>query len=191
MPPVRANAMDHVVLVLFENRSFDNLLGCPYTPGEVESFEGVVGKDFSNPVPDWAEHGAVGDVVPYGISVGMDAPDPDPGEEYPHTNTQRCRHRPPIDRDSSGNRCGELSPNNLQLSGRTMSHTAGCGRVIDGWVLAHRELSPTGTSGMQVPLVIGRQVHDQRPDGPCDGPTHDGAERASGDCCVGPAQVMA
>jgi len=26
MTPTRANAMDHVVLVLFENRSFDNLL---------------------------------------------------------------------------------------------------------------------------------------------------------------------
>ena len=88
MPPVRANAMDHVVLVLFENRSFDNLLGRLYTPGEVESFEGVIGKDLANPVPDWAEHGADGDVVPYGISVGMDVPDPDPGEEYPHTNTQ-------------------------------------------------------------------------------------------------------
>ena len=36
MPPVRANAMDHVVLVLFENRSFDNLLGRLYVPGEVE-----------------------------------------------------------------------------------------------------------------------------------------------------------
>jgi len=44
---------------------------------------------------------------------------------------------------------------------------------------------------MQVLLVIGRQVHGQRPDGPGEGPTHDGAERAYGDCCVGPAQVMA
>ncbi|HEY1652581.1 MAG TPA: alkaline phosphatase family protein [Acidimicrobiales bacterium] len=88
MPPERANAMDHLVLVLFENRSFDNLLGRLYSPGAVESFEGVVGKDLSNPVPDWAEHGAPGGVVPYGVSVGMDAPDPDPGEEYPHTNTQ-------------------------------------------------------------------------------------------------------
>ena len=88
MPPARANAMDHMVLVLFENRSFDNLLGRLYAPGEVESFEGVVGKDLSNPVPDWAVHGAEGGVVPYGISVGMDVPDPDPGEEYPHTNTQ-------------------------------------------------------------------------------------------------------
>ena len=88
MPPVRANAMDHVVLVLFENRSFDNLLGRLYAPGEVPSFEGVIGKDLNNPVPDWAEHGAEGGVVPYGVASGMDAPDPDPGEEYQHTNTQ-------------------------------------------------------------------------------------------------------
>jgi len=80
--------MDHVVVVLFENRSFDNLLGRLYAPGETGSFEGVVGRKLSNPVPDWAEHGAPGGVVPYGVSVGMDTPDPDSGEEYPHTNTQ-------------------------------------------------------------------------------------------------------
>ncbi len=88
MPPTPASAMDHVVLVLFENRSFDNLLGRLYQPGEVESFEGVLGRDLSNPIPAWAEHRAKGDVVPYGISASMDAPDPDPGEEYQHTNTQ-------------------------------------------------------------------------------------------------------
>ncbi len=88
MPPVREQAMDHVVLVLFENRSFDNLLGRLYAPGEVEAFEGVIGKDLFNPVPDWAEHPAPGGVVRYGIAQGMDTPDPDPGEEYPHTNTQ-------------------------------------------------------------------------------------------------------
>ena len=80
--------MDHVVLVLFENRSFDNLLGRLYGPGEVEAFEGVIGKDLSNPIPAWAEHGAAGGVVPYGVSASMDAPNPDPGEEYQHTNTQ-------------------------------------------------------------------------------------------------------
>jgi phospholipase C len=80
--------MDHVVLVLFENRSFDNLLGRLYQPGEVETYEGVVGKDLSNPIPEWAENGAPGDVVPYGIAASMDAPNPDPGEEYQHTNTQ-------------------------------------------------------------------------------------------------------
>jgi len=88
MPPERANAMDHVVLVLFENRSFDNLLGHLYQPGEVPSFEGVIGKNLRNPIPEWAEHGAEKKEVPYGVAVGMDAPNPDPGEEYQHTNTQ-------------------------------------------------------------------------------------------------------
>ena len=30
--PTRANALDHVVLVLFENRSLDNVLGRLYGP---------------------------------------------------------------------------------------------------------------------------------------------------------------
>ena len=45
--PSPANALDHVVVVMFENRSFDNLLGRLYEPGEVESFEGVIGKELS------------------------------------------------------------------------------------------------------------------------------------------------
>ena len=84
----RSNALDHVVVVMFENRSFDNLLGRLYQPGEVESFEGVIGKDLSNPIPEWAEHGADKKVVPYGISPTMNTPWPDPGEECPHINTQ-------------------------------------------------------------------------------------------------------
>jgi phospholipase C len=82
------SAMDHVVLALFENRSFDNLLGRLYQPGEVASFEGVIGKDLSNPIPPWAEHGAERRVVPYAVATGMDMPNPDSGEEYQHTNTQ-------------------------------------------------------------------------------------------------------
>ena len=38
--PDRSHALDHVVVVMFENRSFDNLLGRLYGPGEVASFEG-------------------------------------------------------------------------------------------------------------------------------------------------------
>jgi phospholipase C len=79
---------DHVVSVMFENRSFDNLLGRLYQPGEVASFEGVIGKELSNPIPEWAEHGADRKVVPYGIATDMNAPDPDPGEEFTHVNTQ-------------------------------------------------------------------------------------------------------
>ena len=40
----RSHAMDHVVLVLFENRSLDNMLGRLYGPEDGKSFEGVVGR---------------------------------------------------------------------------------------------------------------------------------------------------
>src|SRR5260370_27602738 len=91
---------DHVVSVMFENRSFDNLLGRLYEPGEVASFEGVIGKELANPIPDWAEHAADRKVVPYGVAAGMDTPNPDSGEEVPHVNTQLFRLI-----DPPGNRC--------------------------------------------------------------------------------------
>ena len=47
----RAHAMDHVVLVLFENRSLDNLLGHLYGPEDGKAFEGVVGKRPLQPDP--------------------------------------------------------------------------------------------------------------------------------------------
>ncbi|MDM0025469.1 alkaline phosphatase family protein [Variovorax saccharolyticus] len=80
-------ALDHVVVLMFENRSFDNLLGRLYAPGEVKAFDGVAGKELGNPIPEWAEHGAERKFVPYGVSSTMNTPQPDPGEEYPHINT--------------------------------------------------------------------------------------------------------
>ena len=38
--PNRQSELDHVVVVMFENRSFDHLIGRLYEPGEVKSFEG-------------------------------------------------------------------------------------------------------------------------------------------------------
>jgi phospholipase C len=86
--PDRSHALDYIVVVLFENRSLDNVLGHLYGPEDGKVFEGVVGKDLSNPIPDWAEHGADRKVVPYAVARDMDSPNPDSGEEYPHTNTQ-------------------------------------------------------------------------------------------------------
>ena len=88
MNPSRSEALDHVVLVLFENRSLDNLLGHLYGPEDGKAFDGVIGKDLRNPIPDWAEHGAERGAVPYTVTEDMDAPNPDSGEEYYHTNTQ-------------------------------------------------------------------------------------------------------
>src|SRR5579864_6604437 len=87
--PDRSNAVDHIVVIMFENRSFDNLLGRLYAPGEVSFFEGVTGRELSNPVPDWAvDAGTSPRQLPYGIAANMNAPSPDPGEEYAHVNTQ-------------------------------------------------------------------------------------------------------
>jgi len=85
--PNRSNALDHIVAVLFENRSLDNVLGHLYRPGDGKNFDGVIGKDLSNPIPEW-EHGADRKVVPYTVATDMDSPNPDSGEEYYHTNTQ-------------------------------------------------------------------------------------------------------
>jgi len=83
----REHRMDHVVVVMFENRSFDNLLGYLYRPGEVPSFEGVAGRNLTNPIPEYAPDADRG-VVPVHPAEDMNMPDPDPGEEHPHINTQ-------------------------------------------------------------------------------------------------------
>jgi phospholipase C len=83
----RRKALDHVVVIMFENRSFDNLLGRLYAPGEVKLFEGVMNKDLKNPIPEWAQNGADRKFVAYGVAPDMNTPRPDSGEEYPHINT--------------------------------------------------------------------------------------------------------
>jgi phospholipase C len=57
--PDRSRALDHIVVVLFENRSLDNVLGHLCGPGDGKTFDGVIGQDLSNPIPAWPEHGAV------------------------------------------------------------------------------------------------------------------------------------
>ena len=84
----RTDALSHLVVVLFENRSLDNMLGHLYVPDDGKTFEGVLGKELSNPIPEWAEHGAEKKVVPYTVATDLDSPNPDSGEEWYHTNTQ-------------------------------------------------------------------------------------------------------
>jgi phospholipase C len=80
---------DHVVVIMFENRSFDHMLGWLYPPGEVplgQSFDGLHQGSYSNP-------GESGEDVAAHVYSGptdqiMAQPDPDPGEFYPHVNTQ-------------------------------------------------------------------------------------------------------
>ena len=79
--------MDHMVVIMFENRSFDNVLGYLYQADEAPTFEGLTGKNLSNPIPGDVP-GADQKVVPVHPAENLDSPDPDPGEEHPHINTQ-------------------------------------------------------------------------------------------------------
>jgi len=79
--------LNHAVVLMFENRSFDNLLGYLYKPESAPQFEGVHGRQLSNPLPSELAHldPAVANVHP---ATSYATPYPDPGEEYPHVNTQ-------------------------------------------------------------------------------------------------------
>ena len=83
---------DHMVVVMFENRSFDSLLGYCYQPGEPprnQTFNGLAGTQYSNPVPAYINdgHAFVTTRISPGTEADMQNPNPDPGEEYQHVNT--------------------------------------------------------------------------------------------------------
>jgi phospholipase C len=92
------DTFDHVVVLMLENRSFDNLLGYMYPNGVPASaplgktFEGVTGKSLSNPVPSGVKypppHGATTIAVSPVEDGNWFQPYPDPGENYSHVNTQ-------------------------------------------------------------------------------------------------------
>ncbi|TDN93038.1 alkaline phosphatase family protein [Microbacterium sp. BK668] len=89
LAPRREPGFDHVVVLMGENRSFDNLLGWLYTPETLpagETFDGLAFGDYSNVAPDGTRIAAHVYAGPTDIVMG--APNPDPGEEFPHVNTQ-------------------------------------------------------------------------------------------------------
>ncbi|MDO7882396.1 alkaline phosphatase family protein [Salinibacterium soli] len=89
LAPRSEPGFDHVVTLMFENRSFDNILGWLYSNDELPSgatFDGLAQGSYSNPGP-------AGDSIEAHVYEGstdevMRHPQPDPGETYPHVNTQ-------------------------------------------------------------------------------------------------------
>ena len=78
------NRINHIVTLMLENRSFDNVLGWLYDPDNDppfdkvprgQTFEGVSGKDLSNPRP-------AGGLAHVGKGTVMTDPYPDPNEPY-------------------------------------------------------------------------------------------------------------
>lgn len=83
MPPSLLDTFDHVVVLMLENRSFDNLLGYLYQDGVPagKHFEGIPGNHLSNPDEN-------GNSVPVSAGTNFHQPYPDPGEEFDHITAQ-------------------------------------------------------------------------------------------------------
>src|ERR1700742_958749 len=84
-------AINHLVVVMLENRSFDHMLGFLYSDsGNVspagQAFEGLTGKE-SNPAASGAQPVTVVKIAPASASTYY-MPGADPGEGYSVTNSQ-------------------------------------------------------------------------------------------------------
>ena len=79
---------DKLVVLMYENRSLDNLLGYLYPVGG--PFNGLNSGNYSNPVPPQIKdgHATVSARPSPGTDADMQNPNPDPGEGYPHISTQ-------------------------------------------------------------------------------------------------------
>lgn len=107
--------IEHIVVLMLENRSFDNMLGWLGTAdGGPQKVNGVDGKSLSNPIPDYADNPHNKTEVEVGKGTVMTNPNPDPGEEYYHVNTQLFgKVNPPENRYKPFN----LKPYNLPDDG--------------------------------------------------------------------------
>ena len=97
VPENQLRKINHIVTLMLENRSFDNILGWLYDPHNDppfdkvprgQTFEGVSGKDLSNPRPG-------GGLVRVGKNTVMTDPFPDPNEPYDHVYAQMYGVNPP------------------------------------------------------------------------------------------------
>ncbi|MGH1387033.1 alkaline phosphatase family protein [Kordia sp.] len=88
--PNPLDTFDHVVVLMLENRSFDNLLGYLYKDGvpEGKKFEGLQTGNYENPVPERAIDYKSGAKIAPMPTDDYHQPFPDPGEVYQHVNTQ-------------------------------------------------------------------------------------------------------
>jgi phospholipase C len=127
IPPRPAGpGFDHLVVVMYENRSFDNLLGYLYEASGVpegQSFAGLNEGPFANHdhegrrVETHAYAGSTDEV--------MGSPRPDPGEDYPHVNTQLFGTV-----DPAGNAQAQVA----QMQGPYNAPSAGIPATMDGFV---------------------------------------------------------
>jgi len=90
---------DHIVVIMLENRTFDNLLGYLYED-DPDKVNGVAGKNLSNPIPEDAPERGGRTHISVCKGNEWNSPALTPGEEHPFTNTQMYNvFNPPENKD--------------------------------------------------------------------------------------------
>ncbi|WP_159499022.1 alkaline phosphatase family protein [Microbacterium sp. 18062] len=143
VPPRAAGpGFDHLVVLMFENRSLDNLLGWLYAdspPSGGQTFDGLTASR-SNTTRDGHEVAAHRYSGP--TDEVMSSPRPDPGEEYPHVNTQLFGTVSP-----ESNRFrridGMEAPFNAPADGATPAMSGFLQDYIDTYTADHDDTEPT------------------------------------------------
>ena len=100
----------NVVVLMLENRSFDNLLGNLYKSHEIpdgKSFAGLQNGPIEVPVPKRAVDYSENKTISTQTASDYHQPFPDPGEEYQHVNTQLYNH---VDKDNIGKPQEDMKP---------------------------------------------------------------------------------
>ncbi|MDB5085034.1 MAG: phospholipase 2 precursor, partial [Bacilli bacterium] len=84
------NKIDHIVVLMMENRSFDSVAGRLYDPQNPppfdhvprnQPFEGLSGKLLSNPL---TVNPVAANRIPVGVARSLSTPEVDPGETFEH-----------------------------------------------------------------------------------------------------------
>lgn len=139
--PRRTPGFDHLVVVMGENRSFDNILGYLYNPDAPPSsgtFDGLAFGNYANTATDGtavAAHRYSG-----ATDRIMSQPNPDPGEEYPHVNTQLFGVQ---DEANLGKDVGDMThPYNAPATGQTATMD-GFVRDYEADLATHLKRAPT------------------------------------------------
>ncbi len=112
LPLISKNGLDtfeHVVVLMLENRSFDNFLGYLYEDGvpNGKQFAGLQNRPCQCTIPSRAENNAGCTYVETHAAKDYHQPFPVPGEEFSHVNTQLYNN---IDPNNIGVRESKMKP---------------------------------------------------------------------------------
>jgi phospholipase C len=150
LAPRHEPGFDHVVVFMGENRSFDNILGRLYTRDDLpegQTFDGLDFGDYENTATDGSRVAA--HVYSGPTDIVMGSPNPDPGEEFPHVNTQLFGTVRPASNATS--QIGDMaSPFNAPPKGTAPTMDGFLGDYVNNITRLRRGLAPPPEEASQI-----------------------------------------